>query len=159
MVEKYKYYLLLMLISVSIFACHNNVDTADNHTFITDKLKQDSLLGDSIGLELSDVFTIAVSSGLSNRLKLIMGLGNYDLAASNYKWISIRTEEKNSLMAIYYDKKSVVHGEFCIIYYDTINDKMSVALLAEDKNVSYFSEGTAIPENLIKEVKELQLNI
>ena len=138
-----------MLFSFSISACHNNVNTIDNQ-------KQDSIIMDSIIVDLSDVFSIAERTELSQRLKLIMGSDNYDLAASNHNWVSIRVEEENCLMAIYYDKKSVVQGVFCIIYYNTINDKLSVALSTEDKGVTYFSEDTDKPENLINEVKELR---
>jgi hypothetical protein len=155
----YKFYLLLILISVSVFACSNNANTLDNQTINLDGQKRDSIIMDSIGLDLSDVFSIAERTELSNRLKLIMGLDNYDLATSNHNWISIRKVEEDCLRAIYYDKKSVVHGAFCIICYDTFDDKLSVALSTENKSVLYFSEDTAIPENLIKEVKELRSNI
>ena len=141
-----------MLISVSVFACHNNANTIDNQ-------EQDSIIIDSLTVDLSDVFSIAEPTKLSQRLKFIMGSDNYEIAASNHNWVSIRVEEENYLRAIYYDKKSVVHGAFCIIYYDTINDKISVALSTEDKGVTYFSEDTVLPENLINEVKELRSNI
>ena len=159
MVRIYKYYLLLMMISVSILACYNNANIIDNHIINVDIQEQDSIIMDRLIVALSDVFSIAERTELSQRLKLIMGSYNYEIAASNHNWVSIRVAEEDYLRAIYYDKKSVVQGAFCIIYYDTINDKLSVALSEEDKGVTYFSEDTAMPENLIKEVKELRSNI
>ena len=132
----------------------------DNHISETRNREQDSLLRDSIALELSDVFTPQTEASRIYQQRLIKLIGEpaYSKAKEGKNWLSLGKNE-NNIWVIFYDKKQIVYGKsFSIIMLNTTDDILYAAIVDSNTELEYYSEDGKIPVILTKEINEL-LNI
>jgi hypothetical protein len=119
--------------------------------------KRYSIILDSVGLELSDVFTpqTEVSRSYQQRLIKLIGESNYSEAKEGKNWLSIRNNEQY-IWVIFYDKEQIVYGKsISIIMLNTTDDTLYTAIVDSKAKIKYYSEKAKIPLLLTNEINEL----
>ncbi len=141
----------IILLSIS---CFNPDKNANDMDFTR---RQDSIIIDSLSIELSDIFApqTSVSRQYQKQLLELLGPVAFREAKNNKNWQSVRYNEEY-IWVLFYDKKQIIYGRhFTIVLLKLSSNTFSVALVDSLSKPQYYGEDTVIPQKLRIEVKNL----
>ena len=145
---------LFLLLNIS---CQQATINGNKQVNEVEVKKQDSLIIDSLSIELSDVFTpqTSVSRQYHKQLFELLGPSIFHEANNNRNWQSIRYNEEY-IWGLFYDKKQIIYGRsFTIVMLKLSSNKLSVALVDSLGEPHYYGEDSIIPKKLTFEVENL----